>query len=204
MIALLNGARRFTKLDLISGYHRIGIKEGDKPKAAFITELGLFEFNVMSFGLTNAPATLQRAMEKALKGIINVFCLVYLDDIINYSKTTQEHYVHVSTVFERIRLAVLSVNWEKCEWFVTTIEYLGHIISEGIVRPSETKVEVLYRYDRPKTLRQLQSFLGLANHYRRFVKGFAEIAGPLHKATEKYKNFEWNDDCQKSFDELRQ
>ncbi|CAF0938986.1 unnamed protein product [Brachionus calyciflorus] len=164
----------------------VGGEEGDKPKTAFITEFGLFEFNVMSFGLTNAPATFHPAMEKALKGIIN------------------EHYVHVRTVLERIRLSVLSVNWEKCEWFVTTIEYLGHIISEGIVRPSETKVEVLYRYDRPKTLRQLQSFLGLANHYRRFVKGFAEIAGPLHQATEKSKNFEWYNDCQKSFDELRQ
>ncbi|CAF0925457.1 unnamed protein product [Brachionus calyciflorus] len=181
LLVMLSKAKYFTTLDLASGYYQIRVAEKDRQKTAFVTEFGLFEFNVTPFGLTNAPATFQRTMEKALKGLIGIICLVYLDDTLIFSETLEEHYLHVRTVLERIRAAKLKIEWQKCYWFQTSIDYLGHEISFNSVRPSLKKVEVLYRYDRPKTIKQLQSFLGLANHYRRFIRNFAEIASPFDK-----------------------
>lgn len=203
LLVMLSKAKYFTTLDLASGYYQIRVAKKDRPKTAFVTEFGLFEFNVTPFGLTNAPATFQRTMEKALKGLLGTICLVYLDDTLIFSQTLEDHYLHVRTVLERIRAAALKIEWRKCFWFQTSIDYLGHVISFNCVRPSPRKVEVLYRYDRPKTIKQLQSFLGLANHYRRFIRNFAEIAGPLHKSTENGKRFTWSEECQDSFDKLR-
>ena len=98
---------------------------------------------------------------------------------------------------------MLKVEWKKCKWFKMSIQYLGHVIENGQVRPAPQKIEVLFKYERPRTIRQLQSFLGLANFYRRFIKGFAAIASPLYKSTEKGKKFEWSEECQLSFDNLR-
>ena len=187
---MLEKAKYFTTLDLASGYHQIRIQEKDTEKTAFVTEFGPFEYIVMPFGLTNAPATFQRMIEKILKGLIGEIYLVYLDDTIIFSTTIEEHYINVRTLLVRIKTALLKIEWRKCKCFQLSIEYLDHIVSSGEVRPAPSKVEVLFRYEPSKKIRQLQSFLGISNYYRKFIKAFAQIVWPLHKATEKGKKFE--------------
>ena len=203
IIVQLGRARWFSTLDLASGYHQIRIKESDKMKAAFRTEFGLFQYNVMPFGLTNAPSTFQRMMEKVLRDLLGLCCYVYLDDVVIFSVTFEQHRIAVRMVLLRLRTDKLMLQWRKCHWVDTQIEYLGHVVQFGRVRPAFSKVEVLYRFKEPKTVKQVQSFLGLASYYRRFIKGFAEIASPLHRITEKESKFIWTGECQNSFDRLR-
>jgi hypothetical protein len=204
LLAQLGTGRRFSKIDLASGYHQINVREEDKPKTAFTTEFGLFEFNVMPFGLCNAPATFQRMMERVFHEVIGKFCFVYMDDVIIYSEQPETHHDDVCAVLERIRKANLKIKWDKCMWNQEEIEFLGHVVGRGQMKPAPGKVEVLYRYERPETLTQLQSFLGaLANYYRRFIPSFSKIAEPLNRCCEKGRSFEWTEDCQQSFDKLR-
>ena len=193
----------FSKLDFDSGYYQITMDENSRRYTAFACEYGFYEWTVLPMGLKNSGATFQREMDKILDGLIGVCCNVYMDDIIIYSNTVQEHKGHLRAVLQRIRASGMKIKKKKCEFFKAEIEYLGHRISEGCLKPSLTKVETLYRIQRPRTMRQILSFLGLASYYRKFIRNFAAIASPLYDITGKNQKYQWNPEAEEAFNTLR-
>lgn len=199
----LSHACWFSTLDLASGYWQVEVDPADRHKTAFITRQGLFEFNVLSFGLCNAPSTFQRLMDLILADLQWTTCLVYLDDIIVFGRSFQEHLTRLDGVLRKLRQANLKVKPSKCNLFSTQVHYLGHVISAEGVMPDPAKVEAVRAWPVPKSQTEVQSFVGLASYYRRFVKGFADIARPLHQLVEKGRRFQWTDHCQGAFDQLK-
>lgn len=181
-------AKWFTALDLKGAYNLIRIKGGDEWKTAFRTRYGLFECLVMPFGLTNAPATFQRMINEVLRKYVDNFVIVYLDDILIYSDTLEEHEQHVHQVLETLQAANLLVEPEKCQFHVQEVNFLGHIISPGQIRMDPAKVAAIKEWKIPKTVKEIQSFLGLANYYRRFIRNYSKIATPLTDLTKKGPN----------------
>src|SRR5436305_2846269 len=179
----LHRAKIFSKLDLISEYYQIAIKPKDRHKTAFRTRYGHYEFNVMPFGLTNAPATFQTLMNDIFRDLLDVCVIVYLDDILVYSKNKEEHEQHLRQVLQRLKNNQLYAKLSKCTFFTNSIEYLEHIVDEEGLRPNPRLVQALKDSSQPKTLKELQSFLGLANYYRKFIANFSHIALPLTNAT---------------------
>ena len=191
----LTHAKYFTKLDLYSGYHQIPIKPGDEYKTAFTSRYGTFEFLVMPFGLTNAPATFQTAMNALFYDWLDDFVIVYLDDILIYSPTLDQHYEHVSRVLQRLSEHKWYCKLFKCDFAATEIEYLGHIISNGTISIDHSKLKALTEWPLPmKTLRECQSYLGLTGYYRKFVPHYSELAKPLHRLAAKDTPFVWTDE----------
>lgn len=199
----LAGAKYFSTLDLASGYWQVELEETDKGKTAFSTPQGHFEFNVMPFGLTNAPATFQRLMECTLAGLTPEQCLVYLDDVIIFSTSFQEHLQRLEATFTRLEKTGLKLKLAKCHFAKAEVRYLGHIVSKEGVKPDRSKIQVVEDYPVPQSTRQLRQFLGLANYYRRFVWHYSDMAEPLHKLTRKSAKFVWSADCQKAFEALK-
>ena len=200
----LAGAKWFSTLDLISGYWQVEMHPDDREKTAFCTLEGLFEFNVMPFGLCNGPATFQRLMDMILAGLQWSRCLVYLDDIIIFGTTFEEHLSNLELVFDRLREAKLRLQPVKCKLCKKKVNFLGHIVSRDGVAADPAKTDKVAEWAVPKCKRDVQCFLGLANYYRRFIQDFATVAKPLHHLTEKYANFKWTEDCQTAFENLRQ
>ena len=200
----LAGAKWFSTLDLLSGYWQVEMDEADKPKTAFCTPEGLFEFNVMPFGLCNAPATFQRLMDSVLAGLQWSSCLVYLDDIIVIRKTFEDHLRNLAEVFDRLRSANLKLKPTKCAFACKEVAFLGHIVSGQGVATNPALTEKVSNWPEPQSVREVQQFLGLASYYRRFVQDFAQIAKPLHRLTEKSCSFRWSAECASAFQELRQ
>lgn len=197
----LSGATIFSKLDLISGYHQVAIADEDQYKTAFTTHRGQYSWRVMPFGLTNAPATFQRLMNYVLRDYINKICVVYLDDILIYSKNEKEHSEHVSTIINVLRKHQLYAKKSKCEFYVPKIQFLGHELSAKGITPDKEKILAIKDWPTPKTYKDAQSFIGLAGYYRRFIKDFSYIAKPLHQfAAQKIK---WTDECKESLDKLK-
>ncbi|GBM62391.1 Transposon Ty3-I Gag-Pol polyprotein [Araneus ventricosus] len=200
----LNGSQWFTTLDLKSGYWQVEVRPEDREKTAFTTGQGLWQFKVMPFGLCNAPATFERLMETVLRGLSSEACLVYLDDIIIVGRTFEEHLNNLRKVFQRLQKANLKLSPRKCRFFQKEVTYLGHIISAEGVKTDPGKIKAVVDWPRPDKIHDLRSFLGLCTYYRRFVKNFSTIARPLHKLTEAKSNFNWTDECEKSFTSLKQ
>jgi hypothetical protein len=203
MLATLRHGLIFSSIDLASGYHQIRLKPDDRFKTAFGTEYGLFMYTVMPFGLCNAPATFQRMMEKTLDGLIGHCCAVYFDDVLVYSKTVEEHVIHLASVLERLREANLKIQLKKCRWGVAEVEYLGHVVGGGVVKPRLEKIKILSEMPVPTSLAKLSKFLGLVGFYRKFVKNFAKIAAPLYNVEEVSKRLVWSVEHQTSFESLR-
>ena len=200
----LHGLKWFTTLDLLSGYWQVEMGAADKEKTAFCTTEGLFQFRVMPFGLCNAPASFQRLMDLVLTGLQWSQCLVYLDDIIVLGRSFQEHIQNLDSVFQRLRESGLKLKPSKCSFFQKSVQYLGHVISRDGVATDPEKTAKVATWPVPTSRREAQQFLGFANYYRRFVKDFAQLARPLHRLTEKTAPFTWSDECQSSFDRLRE
>ena len=179
------------------------VNKDDREKTAFCTHEGLFQFNVMPFGLCNAPATFQRLMDMVLKGLLWDSCLVYIDDIIIFGKTFEHHLENLAKVFERIEQAGLKLQPQKCHLLQPQVQFLGHIVSTKGVSPDPQKTEKVKQWPTPKSTKEVQQFLGLASYYRRFVKNFASVAAPLHKLTEKHSIFQWTPSCQEAFNNLK-
>ena len=158
----------------------------------------------MPFGLTNAPATFQRLMDKVLKPVLFDFALVYLDDIIVFSKTIEEHFVHLDQVFSLLARDGLKMKTTKCEFFKGKLEYLGFIVSREVVAPNPSKVESILKYPEPNNVKELQSFLGLASYYRKFIRAFAEKAHHLTMLTRKDIAWEWGDAQRDAFSCIKQ
>ena len=199
----LAGSKWFSTLDLLSGYWQVEVDPNDREKTAFCTSEGLFEFCVMPFGLCNAPATFQRLMDAILAGLQWSSCLVYIDDLIIPGKTFPEHLDHLRQVFQRLKGAGLRLKPSKCNFCLKEVEFLGHVVGTEGVRTDPAKTEKVATWPVPTSKREVQQFLGLANYYRRFVKNFATIAKPLHHLTEKTAKFEWTEQAQSAFEELR-
>ena len=177
----LKGAKYFTTLDLASGYHQVAMDENDRAKTAFTTPFGLYEYDRMPFGLCNAPATFQRLMQATMNDFIFQILLVYLDDILVYASTFQEHLERLDKVFSRLSKAGLRLKLSKCSFLRKQVTYLGHNVSADGVATDCNKISAVTNWGRPKGVRELRSFLGLCGYYRRYVRGFAQTAGPLHE-----------------------
>ena len=207
MIDRLHGAKFFSKIDLTTGYYQIAIDEQDRYKTAFRTRYGHYEFNVMPFGLCNAPATFQTLMNDIFRDLLDDYVVVYIDDILIFSKTKEDHEQHVREVLERLAKHQLYARMSKCVFFMDEVEYLGFILSEGKVRPNPKLVEAIQRFPQPCTIKALQSFLGLANYYRKFVKNFSKITVPLTSVMGNHsllRPLDWTPDMQTAFDMVKQ
>ena len=199
-----NKAKIFSTLDLASGYWQIALDEKTKHKTAFITHDNLYQFKRLPFGLVNAPATFQMIMNLILKGLTWKHCLVYIDDIIVWSDNFENHLQHLDLIFQRLREANLTLKPTKCVFAKSEVTYLGHIISHDGIKVDPSKIQAVQSFPLPRNQHDIRSFLGLANYYRKFVKGFSKIALPLNRLLTKDVPFKWTNDCQRAFDELKQ
>ena len=204
LLDALHGAKWFSTLDLKSGYWQVPITEQDKAKTTFRTSSGqLFEFNQVPFGLCNAPATFSCLMDRVLAGLHWETCLFYLDDIIVFSSTWEEHLTRLRQVFKRLRHANLKLGADKCTFAAKEVNYLVHRVTEEGLLPDPSLLAAIRDIPPPKTPTEVRSFLGLAGYYWRYVKGFAAIAAPLLALTRKDTVFHWSEDCQTAFDRLK-
>ena len=195
----LAGCSWFSTLDLCSGYWQVAMDEEDKPKTAFSTGNGLYQFTVMSFGLCNAPATFERLMEKVLSGLPWEVCLLYLDDIIVHGREFTEAIERLRTVLQRLRDAGLKLSPRKCILLQKSVPFLGHVVSKHGVSTDPKKIEAVRTWPSPQTAKDVKSFLGLCSYYRRFVRDFCDIARPLYKLTEGQREFRWTSECEDAF-----
>ncbi|KAD7477238.1 hypothetical protein E3N88_00374 [Mikania micrantha] len=199
----LQGSSYFSKIDLRSGYHQLRIKEDDVPKTAFRTRYGHYEFLVMPFGLTNAPAIFMDLMNRVCKPYLDKFVIVFIDDILIYSKTKEEHEKHLKLILELLRKEQLYAKFSKCEFWMREVPFLGHIVSEKGIQVDPTKIEAIKNWEAPKTPTEVRQFLGLAGYYRRFIQDFSKVAVPLTLLTHKDKNFEWGEKQREAFELLK-
>ena len=197
----LGKSKYYTTLDLASGYWQIRVHADSQEKTAFVTHQGLFEFQVMPFGVMNAPAVFQRLMQRVLSGL--QFASVYLDDVIVYSETLEEHVNHLKAIFERLRKANLKLKPEKCKFVCDEVEYLGHIITSAGLKPNERNLIAVREFPVPTNLKHLRQFLGLTSHYRRFIHNYAKIAHPLYALTRKGAQYQWTAQCEVAFETLK-
>ncbi|KAK1648950.1 hypothetical protein QYE76_066755 [Lolium multiflorum] len=203
MLDELSGATIFSKIDLRSGYHQIRMAIGDEWKTAFKTKLGLYEWLVMPFGLSNAPSTFMRLMNHILRPLIGKSVVVYFDDILIYSKNLEDHVQHVREVLCILRHEKLFANLPKCHFAQNKLVFLGFVVSANGIEVDSSKVEAIHNWPTPTNVGQVRSFHGLAGFYRRFVKDFSTIACPLNELTKKNVPFVWGKAQQKAFDELK-
>lgn len=200
----LQGASVFTKLDLQSGYWQIRIKEEDVHKTAFRTRYGHYEWRVLPFGLTNAPATFQALMNKVLQPYLDKFVVVYLDDILIFSRTPEEHAQHLQLVLEALEKHELYVGVDKCAFARQQVDFLGHVVSSEGLRPDPAKVAAVEEWPVPKTVRDVRSFLGLTGYYRRFIRHYAAAALPLTELTKADVVWRWGEQQTTAFNALKQ
>ena len=209
----LHGAQWFSTLDLLSGYHQVEMDENDRQKTSFTTPFGLYEYVRMPFGLCNAPGTFQRLMQACLGDQFFSSVLCYLDDVLVYSNTFEDQLERLDRVFARLRQHGLKVKPSKCELFRPEVKYLGHKVSREGVQTDPAKLEAVRNWPTPTSVKELRSFLGFCSFYRRFVKGFSQIAGPLHNLVaslcdnmkaKKTTAFQWDSTHQAAFDQLQQ
>ncbi|CAM4640752.1 unnamed protein product [Caretta caretta] len=204
LLEKLGRAQFISTLDLTKGYWQVPLDESAKERSAFITHLGLYEFNVLPFGLRNAPATFQRLVDGLLAGL-GEYAVAYLDDVAIFSDSWADHLEHLQKVLERIREAGLTVKAKKCQIGLNRVTYLGHQVGQGTISPLQAKVDAIQKWPVPKSKKQVQSFLGLAGYYRRFVPHYSQIAAPLTDLTKKKQPnaVQWTGKCQKAFNKLK-
>ena len=202
-INAMNGSCWFSTFDLRSGFHQVALSKDDADKTAFITRRGMFRFKTMPFGLCNAVATFQRLMDLALTGLNYDICLAYLDDIILHSKTLEEHLQRLEVLLQRLQEVNLKLKPSKCSLMQKSVVFLGHVISSEGVATDPEKIKLVAEWPTPTNMKQLRSWIGLTGYYRKFVKGYSHIAGPLNRLMKKDQPFNWTEDCQKAFDDLK-
>ncbi|MCG7869970.1 MAG: reverse transcriptase, partial [Candidatus Thiodiazotropha taylori] len=193
----------FTTFDLTSGYYQIPLKKEDIPKSAFVCKYGHFEMTRMPFGLNSAASTFQRTMELALQGLQWITCLIYIDDIVVYGKSFDEHISRVEEVLDRMRKAGLKLKPDKSNMFQTSVVFLGHVVSSEGVKPNPANISKVVDWPRPKSAKQIRQFVALGSYYRRFVKDFASMVRPMVELTKKGKKFIWDAACDRSFEMVK-
>ena len=199
----LSKAKVFSKIDLRSGYHQIKIRPQDIPKIAFSTRYGLYEYLVMSFGLTNAPAYFMYLMNSVFMPELDQFVIVFIDDILIYSENEQDHAEHLRVVLTRLRDHQLYAKFSKCEFWLKTVPFLGHVLSENGISVDPSKIQEVMDWKAPSTVHEVRSFLGLAGYYRRFIPDFSKIAKPMTSLLQKDHRFIWTEECEVAFCTLR-
>ena len=200
----LQGSRVYSKIDLRSGYHQLKVRENDVSKTAFRTRYGHYEFLVMSFRLTNAPAAFMDLMNRVFSPYLDKFVIVFIDDILVYSGSPEEHAEHLRTVLQILRECQLYAKFSKCHFWLDKVAFLGHVISTEGISVDPQKIEAIVNWKPLTNVSEVCSFLGLAGYYRKFVERFSKIATPLTNLLKKDQKFEWSNTCQHSFEELRQ
>jgi hypothetical protein len=200
----VRGAKIFTKIDLKNGYNLIWIKPRDEWKTAFKTWYRLYEYTIMPFGLSNAPATFQNMMNHIFRDLLDLGLIVYLDDILIYAEAEEEHDRIVTEVLKRLAENGLAISQDKYFWSTTRVDFLVYVISKDGIEMAQDKVQCIWDWERPRRLRDVQSFIGFANLYRRFIEGFSKIAKPLSNSTKgSPKDWIWMDAMTKSFEKLK-
>jgi hypothetical protein len=200
----LSGENYFSKIDLKSGYHQIRMREGDEWNTTFKTNEGLYEWLVMPFGLTNAPSTFMRLMNEVLREFIGNFVVVYLDDILIYSKTKAKNLKHLAILMRRLQQEKLLVNMKKCSFMKTELIYLGFVISVNELKMDPEKVEVIKNWPSPRNVFEVRSFHGLASFYKKFIRNFSGIiAAMMDTVKKRHKIFHWTAEAEKSFNLLK-
>jgi hypothetical protein len=199
----MKGARVFSKIDLRSRYDQPRIRESDIPKTTFHTQYGLYEYTMMSFGFMNAPAYFMYLMNEVFMEYLDKFVVVFIDDILVYFETGEEHEKHLRLVLEKLRANQLYAKFRKCEFWLTEAAFLGHVVFAGGVLVDPGKVKDVLNWKLPTDVSEIHSFLRLAGYYCRFIQDFSKIAKPMTRVLEKGKVFKWTQDCQESFEELK-
>ena len=199
----LEGMKYFTKIDIISAFNNVRMKEGHEHLTAFLTRFGLFESLVMPFGLTGAPTTFQRFINDSLREYLDQFCSAYLDDILIYSRTKEEHITHVKKVLERLRSAGLFAKLSKCEFFVTETKFLGLIVGRDGFKMDPEKVKTILEWKTPRSATDVLRFNGFCNFYRRFIRDYSKIVTPLINLTKKNTPFNWTRSYEDAFQLLK-
>ncbi|KAI3704083.1 hypothetical protein L1987_74291 [Smallanthus sonchifolius] len=197
------GSSFYSKIDLRSGYHQLRIQEEDVPKTAFRTRYGHYEFLVMPFGLTNAPAVFMDLMNRVCKPYLDKFVIVFIDDILIYSRTKEDHEHHLKLILELLRNEKLYAKFSKCEFWIREVHFLGHVINKEGIHVDPSKIETIKNWEAPKTPTEVRQFLGLAGYYRRFIENFSKIALPLTTLTQKEKKYDWSDKQESAFQLLK-
>ena len=190
----LRGARVYFKIDLRTGYHQLRVRETDIPKTTFRTRYGHFEFTVMPFRLTNVPAVFMNLMHRVFQPYLDQFVMVFVDDILIYSQSEREHECHLRIVLQLSRDHQLYAKFSKCEFWLTEVKFLGHVVLAALgVSVDPEKVEAVMSWERPMSVFEIRSFLGLAGCYRMFIKDFSRLAAPMTRLTRKEVKFDWDD-----------
>lgn len=199
----MHGAKIFSKMDMQSAFHQIKMNEGDKEKTAFSTGHKKFQFKRMPFGLKGSPITWQLFVTNSLGELLAANVIAYMDDIMSYNKTVEAHVETLIKIFECLRRNGLKLKIEKTTLFAKEIKYLGHVMSENGVKPNEENVETVKNFPRPRNVKQVQRFLGMASYFRKFLHQFATKAKPLHNLCKKDAVFTWSTDCEQAFETLK-
>nr|GEU55790.1 putative reverse transcriptase domain-containing protein [Tanacetum cinerariifolium] len=200
----LQGSNIYSKIDFRSGYHQLRVREKDIPKTAFRTRYGHYEFQVMPFGLTNAPAVFIDLMNRVCKPYLDKFVIVFIDDILIYSKDEKEHEEHLKATLELLKEEKLYAKFSKCEFWIPKVQFLGHVIDSRGIHVDPTKIESIKDWASPKTPTEIRQFLGLAGYYRRFIEGFSKIAKSMMKLTQKGIKFDWGEKEENAFQLIKQ
>jgi len=200
----LAGAAVFSKINLRSDYHQLKIKKEDVPQTAFRTRYRHYEFLVLPFGLTNAPAYFMDLMNRVFHPLLDKFVVVFIDDILVYSKSKEEHAEHLRIVLSTLAAHKLYAKFKKCDFWMEKVHFLGHVITKEGISVDPAKITAMVDWPKPSNVTEVRSFLGMAGYYRRFVKDFAKIALPLTQVFCKDHQFEWSPECEASFQELKQ
>ncbi|GKB58034.1 putative reverse transcriptase domain-containing protein [Tanacetum coccineum] len=200
----LQGSNVYSKIDLRSGYHQLRVREEDIPKMAFRTRYGHYEFQVMPFGLTNAPVVFMDLMNRVCKPFLDKFVIVFIDDILIYSKNKKEHEEHLKAILELLKKEELYAKFSKCKFWLPKVQFLRHVIDSQGIHIDPAKRKSIKDWASPKTPTEIRQFLGLVGYYRRFIEGFLKIAKPMTKLTQKKVMFVWGDKKEASFQLLKQ
>ncbi|GJX38275.1 putative nucleotidyltransferase, ribonuclease H [Tanacetum coccineum] len=200
----LQGSSVYSKIDLRSGYHQLRVRDEDIPKTVFRTRYGHYEFQVMPFGLTNAPAVFMDLMNHVCKSYLDKFVIVFIDDILIYSRNKEEHTNHLRIILELLKKDKLYAKFSKCDFWISIVQFLGHVIDSQGIHVDPAKIEAVKNWASPTTPTEVHQFLGLAGYYRRFIKDFSKIAKPLTELTQKNKKYIWGEDQESAFQLLKQ
>ncbi|GJW09631.1 putative nucleotidyltransferase, ribonuclease H, partial [Tanacetum coccineum] len=200
----LQGSSVYSKIDLRSGYHQLRVRDEDIPKTAFRTRYGHYEFQVMPFGLSNAPAVFMDLMNRVCRPYLDKFMIMFIDDILIYSKTKEEHDAHLRLILELLKKEELYAKFSKCDFWLSKVQFLGHVIDSEGIHVDPAKIESIKDWESPKTPTEIRQFLGLAGYYRRFIEGFSKIAKPMTKLTQKSVKFNWGEKEETAFQTLKQ
>ncbi|GJV35871.1 putative reverse transcriptase domain-containing protein [Tanacetum coccineum] len=200
----LQGSSIYLKIDLRSGYHQLRVREQDIPKTAFRTRYGHYEFQVMPFGLTNTPAAFMDLINRACKPYLDKFVIVFIDDILIYSKDEKEHKEHLKAILELLKKEQLYAKFSKCEFWIPKVQFLGHVIDSRGIHVDPAKIEFIKDWASPRSPTEIRQFLGLAGYYRRFIEGFLKIVKSMTKLTQKGIKFDWDEKEENAFQLIKQ